>query len=131
MKDSSGCTVTPHRPANRPGTLPTRPGGHHLCSQPSSAHKPLIFGMTSLANRVMFCFVSSCGIEPICSRAMRLPTFRPRHASISRSVTVSGLPAMTKPCSTSESQSSRAAAAAAISAGEFVLRMNSVLRLVR
>ena len=87
--------------------------------------------MTCSANSVMFCLVSSWGIEPICSRAMRLPTRRPRHASISRSATVSGLPAMTKPWSTSDFQSSRAAAAAAISAGVFVLRTNSVLRCVR
>ena len=87
--------------------------------------------MTSLANSVMFCFVSSWGIDPICSRAMRLPTRRPRQASRSRSVTVSGLPAITKPWSTSDFQSSRAVAAAAISAGEFVFRMNSVLRFVR
>ena len=62
---------------------------------------------------------------------MRLPTLRPRHASRSRSVTVSALPAMTKPCSTSDFQSSRAVAAAAISAGEFVFMMNSALRFVR
>ena len=87
--------------------------------------------MTSLANRVMFCLVSSWGIEPICNRAMRLPTRRPRHASTSFSVTVCGLPAMTKPWSTSVFQSDRAAAAAAISAGELVFMMNSTLRLVR
>ena len=87
--------------------------------------------MTSLAYSVMFCFVSSWGIDPICRRAMTLPTRRPPQASRSRSATVSGLPAMTKPWSTSAFQSSRAAAVAAISAGVFDLRMNSVLRLVR
>ena len=87
--------------------------------------------MTCSAYIVMFCLVSSWGIDPICSRATRLPTRRPRHASISRSATVSGLPAMTNPWSTSDPQSSRAAAAAAISAGVLLLRTNSALRRVR
>ena len=48
----------------------------------------------------MFLSVSSCGIEPMCSSTIRLPTRRFLIASLSRSRTVAGLPAMTKPFST-------------------------------
>ena len=73
--------------------------------------------MTSSAKRVMFFFVSSCGMEPICSSACRLPTRRLFATSMSRSATVVGLPAMMKPSSLRVFQFFSSAAAAAMAPG--------------
>ncbi|MNW13571.1 hypothetical protein D3C71_2115620 [compost metagenome] len=48
----------------------------------------------------MFLSVSSCGIEPICSSTIRLPTRSWRTDSASCSRTVAGLPAITSWLST-------------------------------
>src|SRR5882757_6320140 len=107
------------------------PFGHHLCSQPSSSQMCRILGMTSSANRVMFFLVSSCGIEPICSSACRLPTRSVLATSISLSATVAGLPAMMNPSSLRVFQFFSSAADAAMTPGWLVLMANSVLLRVR
>ena len=107
------------------------PIGHHTCFQPSSVQRLRIRGMTSSAKSVVFFTVRSWGIEPICSRAWRLPNRRVLAASMRRSATVAGLPAMMKPLSMSAFQSFSRVSIFATSSGWLVLMANSVLRRVR
>ena len=88
-------------------------------------------GMTSSAKSVMFFSVRAWGIEPIWSSACRLPKRSDLAASISRSATVAGEPAMMNPLSTRPFQFFSSSATLAISPGWFVLMANSVLRRVR
>jgi integration host factor subunit beta len=80
----------------RTGAAPRSFSGHQWFTQPSSSHTFRSEGRTSRPKRSMFSIASSCGMEPICSSTMRLPTCRPlTTSSTSRSRTVAALPAMT------------------------------------
>ena len=71
------------------------PSGHQGSSY--SPQMSLMWGITSLANSSVFLSVRSLGMVPMCSRHMRWPTRSSLMASVSRSRTVSGLPAMIWP----------------------------------
>src|SRR5216683_8097952 len=88
---------SPLAPRAAPAFLPPsiRRFGHQLLTQPSSSHTLRKCGRTSLLKRSIFLSVNSCGIEPICSSTIRLPTRSFFTAAINWSRSVAGLPAMT------------------------------------
>src|SRR5581483_10547851 len=84
--------------AARAGSFSFSRSGHQWFSHWSS-HISLRCGLTSRANISMFFRVSSCGIEPMWSSTIRLPTRSFLTASRNWSATVLGLPPITKPLS--------------------------------